>query len=126
MTITKKLAVDYAERWVDLWNESSIDGFLNLCTEDTVHASKFINFLQPNNMGFIKGKNNIKHYLMAFRECSPRYEMNLVEVHPFENKLVLFLKNIHERKPMITILTLNEDLLIERTEVSCHDIPSWN
>jgi hypothetical protein len=116
--ITQEKANFIAQRWVDLWNDKTIEEYLTQYRDDVVLVSSMALRLFPDSKGTLTDKELLFKYWSLVRERFPNYRFTITKVSTFENKIVVFYSTFDEKSKAITILTIDEEDMIYRVEVS--------
>ena len=116
--ISQERANAIAQRWVDLWNHKSIDEYLSQYRDDVVLVSSMALRLFPDSKGTLTDKKLLHNYWSLVRDRFPNYLFKISNVTTFENKIVIYYTTLDESTKSITILTIDEDEMIYRVEVS--------
>ena len=122
----EKLFQEIVERWITFWNERELVDFMSLFSEEIIHSSKLISQVLPGQVNYVRGKKLLKDYWAIVKQRYPNLKFNLVAYHHFYNRIVLFVEAVNGEMRAIVILTVNENLLIEKSEVSFENLPSDN
>lgn len=116
--LTEEKANEIGTRWLDVWNTSSVDDYLKLYRDDVVLVSSVALRLFPDSHGRISDKTVLKEYWELVRVKFPNYKFVLTRTCVFENKVLVFYSTQDNSTKAIGILTVDEDDLIYKCEVS--------
>ena len=92
--INDKWAKDFAEEWIDSWNEHDLERIFSHYTDDFEMSSPFIVQRMKEPSGILKGKENIRPY----------WEIGLAQTPPLHFEL----SNVLVGANSITILYTNQ------------------
>src|SRR6185436_8618347 len=80
MKISKPFARQFAQDWVQAWNNKDLEGILRHYDEQIVFSSPFILKAQINKEGTIHGKNELRKYFEKALEKNPDLHFDLKHV----------------------------------------------
>ena len=116
--LTQEKAEQLGRRWIDLWNERSVDEYLTQYRDDVVLVSSIALRLFPESNGRLSDKKLLKEYWELVRLKLPQYKFVLERITCYENKVLVFYRTIDGRTKVIAILTVDSDDMIYKVEVS--------
>mgnify|MGYP001022699448 CR=1 FL=1 len=116
--LTFEIANQLGRQWVDTWNNKSIDDYLNLYTDDVQVVSSLALRLFPESNGTLQDKKLLKNYWELLKTRYPNYIFQMDVVRYFDDKLIVYYSSLDQSVRAIAVLTIREDLLIRRVEVS--------
>ncbi len=107
-----------AQRWVDLWNNESVEEYLTQYRYDVVLVSSMALRLFPESKGRLTDKKVLYNYWSIVREKFPNYKFKISRVSTFENKIIIYYATTDDTTKAICILTVDEEEMIYKIEVS--------
>ncbi len=107
-----------ANRWVDLWNNNTVDEYLTQYRDDIVLVSSIALRLFPESNGRISNKTILKEYWELVRVKFPTFKFNMTDFNCYENKILIYYSTQDNLTKAIAILTVDEDGMIYKCEVS--------
>jgi hypothetical protein len=116
--ISQESAQVIAQRWIDLWNDKSIEEYLTQYRDDVVLVSSMALRLFPDSRGTMTDKKVLHNYWSLVRQKFPNYRFKISSVSTFENKVVIYYCTLDEGTKAICILTVDNQGMIYRVEVS--------
>ena len=69
---------EIALKWLEAFNKQDIEKLITLYSDDAVHYSPKLKILQPETMGFIKGKSHLKQWWVDAFERLPQLHYQLI------------------------------------------------
>lgn len=118
MTIDQISAERIGKHWIEVWNTQSVDQYLELYTTDIVLVSSKALRLFPDSKGRLSNKSVLKTYWELVRLKFPEYVFKVTRITHFENKVLVFYSTLDGSTKAIAILTIAENELISKVEVS--------
>ncbi len=110
---------EIAEHWVEAWNNSSLDTFIDLHSDDVELISSLALRLFPESNGRIQGKKTLYDYWGIVRERLPKIHFKIDRMMMSDLKVVLYLSTENNPTKAIARMTIDPDnLLIRKMEVS--------
>ncbi|MBK7689852.1 MAG: nuclear transport factor 2 family protein [Bacteroidetes bacterium] len=116
--ISQETALVIAQRWIDLWNDKSVEEYLTQYRDDVVLVSSLALRLFPDSKGTMTDKKVLLNYWSLVRQKFPNYRFTLNAVSTFENKVVIYYSALDNSTKAICILTVDNQGMIYRVEVS--------
>ena len=116
--ISEESAKIIAHRWVNLWNDKSIEEYLTQYREDVVLVSSLALRLFPDSNGCMTDKKVLFKYWSLVREKFPNYRFEINNISTFENKVVIYYTTLNGLTKADCILTVDGQGLVYRVEVS--------
>lgn len=107
-----------AQRWVDLWNNRSVEEYLSQYRDDVVLVSSMALRLFPESNGRLTDKKVLYNYWSIVRDKFSNYKFEISSVSTFENKVVIYYTTTDHTTKAICILTVDEEGMIYKVEVS--------
>jgi hypothetical protein len=118
MQITPEQAQIISEKWVEYWNNDSVEKYLTLYDDEATLVSSVALRLMPETFGRISGKSQMLKYWTLVRVNFPQFKFRINRTEIYENKVIVYYESIIDNSKVIAILSINEKLLIEKIEVS--------
>ena len=110
---------EIAEHWVEAWNNSSLESFIDLHSNDVELISSLALRLFPESNGRIQGKKTLYDYWGIVRERLPKIHFKIDRMMMSDLKVVLYLSTENNPTKAIARMTIDPDnLLIRKMEVS--------
>lgn len=110
---------EIAEHWVEAWNNSSLETFIDLHSNDVELISSLALRLFPESNGRIQGKKTLYDYWGIVRERLPKIHFKIDRMMMSDLKVVLYLSTENNPTKAIARMTIDPDnLLIRKMEVS--------
>lgn len=116
--LTEVKAKLIANRWLDWWNEKTVEEYLTQYRDDIILISNIVLKLFPESYGRMTDKAILKNYWEIVRVKFPNYKFILEKVDFYENKVIVFYSTTDYTTKAIGILTVDEKELIYKCEVS--------
>jgi hypothetical protein len=116
--LSEQKAIEIGTRWIELWNNCTVDEYLTQYSDDIVLVSSVALRLLPDSNGRIFDKKLLKEYWELVRIRFPNYKFEIERISHFENKVLVFYHTLDRQTKAIAILTLYADNLICKVEVS--------
>lgn len=108
-----------AEHWVEACNNSSLETFIDLHSNDVELISSLALRLFPESNGRIQGKKNLYDYWCIVRERLPRIHFIIDRMMISDLKIVLYLSTENNPTKAIARMTIDpENFLIRKMEMS--------
>jgi hypothetical protein len=107
-----------AQKWIDLWNNDTVDKYQTQYREDIVLVSSVALRLFPDINGRITDKKVLKEFWELVRIKFPNYKFIMTDLTCYENKILIFYSTTDVTTKAIAILTVDEDGMIYKCEVS--------
>jgi hypothetical protein len=118
MQITLEQAHLISEKWVEYWNNDTVEKYLTLYDDDATLVSNVALRLMPESFGRITGKPQMFEYWSLVRLNFPQFKFRINRIEIYENKIIAYYESIIDHSKAIAILSINDDLLIKKVEVS--------
>lgn len=116
---------EIAERWVHVWNNNSLETFIELHSDKVELISNLALRLFPESNGRIQGKKTLFDYWGIVRNRLPKIHFKIDRMMMSDLKVVLYLSCENSPTKAIARMTINQDdLLIRKIEVSYLQSPS--
>lgn len=110
---------EIAEHWVEAWNNSSLESFIDLHSNDVELISSLALRLFPESNGRIQGKKTLYDYWGIVRERLPKIHFKIDRMMMSDLKVELYLSTENNPTKAIARMTIDPDnLLIRKMEVS--------
>jgi len=116
--LTQERADRIGNRWLDLWNNDTVDEYLTQYRDDIVLVSTVAFRLFPDTNGRISDKKILKEYWELVRNKIPQFKFVLEKIDFFENKILVFYTTQDLKTKAIAILTIDNNDMIYKCEVS--------
>jgi len=116
--LSEEKAMRIGRRWIDLWNECSVDEYLTQYREDVVLVSSIALRLFPESHGRLSNKTLLKEYWELVRLKFPHFHFTVERITFFENKVLVFYHARYLQTKVIAILTVDEEDMIYKVEIS--------
>lgn len=116
--LTKEHAERIGNRWLDLWNNNTVDEYLTQYRNDIVLVSSVAFRLYPDSNGCISDKKILKEYWELVCIKTPQFKFVLEKLDFFENKILVFYTTQDLKTKAIAILTIDNNDKIYKCEVS--------
>ncbi|MBL7765728.1 MAG: nuclear transport factor 2 family protein [Chitinophagaceae bacterium] len=118
MALNQISAERIGNHWIEVWNTQSVDQYLELYTSDVVLVSSKALRLFPDSKGRLSNKTVLKTYWELVRIKFPEFVFKVTRISHFENKVLVFYSTMDDSTKAIAILTVEENELISKVEVS--------
>lgn len=118
MQITLEQAHFISEKWVEYWNNDTVEKYLTLYDDDATLVSNVALRLMPHSYGRITGKLHMLEYWSLVRLNFPQFKFRINRIEIYENKIIVYYESIIDNSKAIAILSINDHLLIKKVEVS--------
>jgi hypothetical protein len=118
MQITLEQAHLISGKWVEYWNNDTVEKYLTLYDDEATLVSNVALRLIPNSFGRIAGKTQMLEYWTLVRLNFPQFKFRINRVEIYENKIIAYYESLIDYSKAIAILSINDDLLIKKIEVS--------
>nr|MBP9933269.1 nuclear transport factor 2 family protein [Chitinophagaceae bacterium] len=102
---------EIAEHWVEAWNNSSLDTFIDLHSDDVELISSLALRLFPESNGRIQGKKTLYDYWGIVRERLPKIHFKIDRMMMSDLKVVLYLSTENNPTKAIARMTIDPDNL---------------
>jgi hypothetical protein len=116
--ITSENIKRIALNWIYLWNEESLENYMEQYSEDIELVSNIAMRLFPDSNGRIKDKTVLQNYWSIERIKYPNFIFNMLDINIYDNKAIVYYEAKDKSMKAIAILTVNEQEKINRVEVS--------
>lgn len=91
-------AHDFAQDWIDSWNNHDLERILSHYTDDFEMTSPFIALIMKQSNGTLKGKEQIRNYWQKSLEKFPDLHFELIDCLIGTNSLVLYYISVQGKK----------------------------
>ena len=106
--ISKEQATVFADNWIAAWNARDMDAILSLYTDDFEMSSPKIVQFTGNNIGTLKGKENVAAYWRMALDKLPDLHFELIETLVGFDSVTLYYNSIQGKRAVEWFL-FNED-----------------
>ncbi len=89
--ISKKIAIQFANEWVESWNSHDIENIMKHYTDDVALVSPIAGKLLGNPE--VKGKDAVKGYFIKGLQAYPDLKFTILDVLHGEQSIVIFYLN---------------------------------
>lgn len=80
MKITRQFAKNFADEWVQAWNNKDIEAIMSHYVDSVVFSSPFILKAQINDKGTIQGKSELRKYFESALVKNPNLHFDLKHI----------------------------------------------
>jgi len=89
--ISKEIAIQFADEWVESWNSHDIDSIMQHYADDVILVSPIAGKLLGNPE--VKGKDAVKDYFLKGLQAYPDLKFTVLDVLHGERSMVVFYRN---------------------------------
>lgn len=87
----------FGQAWLDAWNSHNLDEILSHYAEDVVFYSPFIQRINNDPAGCIRGKENLRAYFSKALVAYPELHFELYHILEGVNSVVLYYKSVNDK-----------------------------
>lgn len=103
---------DFAQRWVDSWNDHDVEAVLAHFHEDVVFTSPVAERVVPGSRGVVRGKQALREYWTRALAQLPDLHFEIVGVYQGVSTVVINYRN-HRGQLVNEVLIFDGDLVRE-------------
>ena len=115
--LTEHKAKQFAEHWLQAWNNHDIEAIVSHYAEDVEYFSPFLTRLADNPCGTLRGKSALKEYLAKGLAAYPDLDFVLINVFFGVRSLVIQYLSVNNLTAS-EVFEFDENGLVSR--VQCH------
>lgn len=115
--IDPKKAQEFAEQWIQAWNNHDLDAIMNFYSDSIHHVSPKLMMLFGASSSIIEDKRQLRNYFEAALKRSPQLHFSLQEIFSGVGSIVIIFQSttgIH------VAVTLNVDENMKITQYMAH------